>query len=47
LSFGPGGWLYLADSALPELVLRTRNHINAQGPYYVFRFHPGHDAAPE
>lgn len=44
LSFGPGGWLYLADSALPEVVLRTRDHVNAQGPYYVFRFHPGHDA---
>jgi sugar lactone lactonase YvrE len=47
LSFGPDGWLYLADSALPDLVLRSRNHIDAQGPYYIFRFDPGYDAVPE
>ena len=47
LSFGPDGWLYLADSALPELVLRSRNHIDAQGPYYIFRFDPGYDAVTE
>ena len=47
LSFGPDGWLYLADSALPELVLRSRNHIDAQGPYYIFRFDPKYDAANE
>lgn len=46
LSFGPDGWLYLADSALPELVLQTRSHVNARGPYYIFRFDPGYDAAP-
>jgi sugar lactone lactonase YvrE len=44
LSFGPDGWLYLADSALPDLVLRSRNHIDAQGPYYIFRFDPKYDA---
>ena len=47
LSLGPDGWLYLADSALPELVLRSRNHIDAQGPYYIFRFDPAYDAASE
>ena len=47
LSAGPRGWLYLADSALPELVLKTRGPINAQGPYCIFRFHPGYDAAPQ
>jgi sugar lactone lactonase YvrE len=47
LSLGPDGWLYLADSALPELVLRSRNHIDAQGPYYIFRFDPKYDAANE
>jgi sugar lactone lactonase YvrE len=46
LSFGPGGWLYLADSAIPEQVLQTRGHIEAKGPYYVFRFQPGHDGIP-
>ena len=47
LSPGPGGWLYLADSALPEVILRSRDHIRAQGPYFIFRFNPGYAAAPE
>lgn len=41
LSLGPDGWLYLADSAIPELVLKSREHVAAQGPYFVFRFRPG------
>lgn len=41
LSFGPDGWLYLADSAIPELVLQTSEHIEQQGPYRIFRFQPG------
>ncbi|MFQ5547734.1 MAG: L-dopachrome tautomerase-related protein [Woeseia sp.] len=41
LSFGPDGWLYLADSALPEQVLTTRGHIASKGPYHIFRFQPG------
>jgi sugar lactone lactonase YvrE len=47
LAFGPDGWLYLADSALPEIVLKTRNHISDRGPYFIFRFYPGYDAAPD
>lgn len=46
LSFGPGGWLYLADSAIPELVLRSSEHIESQGPYVIFRFRPGEDGLP-
>ena len=46
LSFGPDGWLYLADSAIPELVLTTREHVVASGPYYVFRFRPGPPGVP-
>jgi sugar lactone lactonase YvrE len=41
LSFGPDGWLYIADSAIPEQVLRSKDHIRSKGPYYVFRFQPG------
>ncbi|HSG97312.1 MAG TPA: L-dopachrome tautomerase-related protein [Woeseiaceae bacterium] len=41
LSFGPDGYLYLADSALGELILRPREHIDAQAPYRIFRFRPG------
>jgi sugar lactone lactonase YvrE len=40
LCFGPDGWLYLADSALPEVMLRSKQHILAAGPYHVFRFRP-------
>ena len=47
LSLGPYGWVYLADSALPVVILRTRSYINAQGPYFIFRFNPGYDAAPD
>ncbi len=46
LSFGPDGWLYLADSALPDLILQSREHIDASGPYRIFRFRPGVDGIP-
>ena len=46
LSFGPGGWLYLADSAIPEQVLKSRKYIMAKGPYHIFRFRPGFDGIP-
>lgn len=46
LSFGPDGWLYLADSALPEQILKSKDHIAANGPYYVFRFQPGAQGVP-
>lgn len=46
LSFGPDGWLYLADSAIPEQVLKSKEHIKARGPYFIFRFRPGHHGVP-
>ena len=46
LSFGPDGWLYVADSALQDVVLRPQEHIEAQGPYRIFRFRPGVDGIP-
>ena len=46
LCFGPDGWLYLADSAIPDLVLQSSQHIAQQGPYRVFRFQPGHAGVP-
>lgn len=46
LSFGPDGWLYLADSAIPEQILRTREYIMSKGPYYIFRFRPGFAGIP-
>ena len=41
LSFGPDNYLYVADSALQEVILKSTDHIAAQGPYRIFRFQPG------
>lgn len=41
LSYGPDGWMYLADSAIPHLVLQTPEHIREQAPFYIWRFKPG------
>jgi sugar lactone lactonase YvrE len=46
LSFGPEGWMYLSDSALPEVLLKTRTHIEGHGPYHVYRFRPGTAGVP-
>ena len=46
LSYGPEGWLYLADSAIPVQMLRPKSHIEANAPYHVFRFKPGVDGVP-
>ncbi len=46
LSFGPDGYLYLADSALPELILQSTDHIKAEAPYQIYRFKPGYEGVP-
>ena len=46
LSFGPDGWLYVADSALQEVVLRPQTHIQEHSPYSIFRFRPGIEGVP-
>lgn len=46
LSFGPEGWLYVADSALQEVVLQPQENIEANGPYRIFRFRPGVEGIP-
>ncbi len=46
LSFGPDGWLYLADSAIPDQVMRSKEHIRSRAPYRVYRFRPGIDGVP-
>lgn len=43
LAFGPDGWLYVTDSAIPDLVLRTTEHIAGAGPYAIYRLRPGGD----
>jgi hypothetical protein len=46
LSFGPDGWLYIADSALQEVVLQPQENIEANSPYRIFRFRPGVAGVP-
>lgn len=46
LSYGPEGWLYVADSAIPDMMLRTRGHIRERAPYFIYRFRPGIDGVP-
>ena len=46
LSYGPDGWLYLADSAIPDQMLRSKAHMKEMAPYYIFRFKPGIDGVP-
>ena len=46
LSFGPEGWLYVADSALQGVVLKPQEHIEANSPYGIFRFSPGAEGVP-
>jgi len=46
ISFGPDGHLYVADSAFPELVLETKGHIAAAGPFMIYRFAARHIGEP-
>ena len=46
LSYGPEGWLYVADSAIPDQMLRSKAHIAARAPYHIFRFKPDIDGIP-
>lgn len=41
LSFGPEGWLYIADSGLDQVMLRSRATIAEGAPYSIWRFRPG------
>jgi sugar lactone lactonase YvrE len=46
LSYGPDGWLYVADSAIPDQMLRSKAHMTASAPYHIFRFKPDVDGVP-
>ena len=43
-SFGPDGWLYVTCSALHEVIMRSRSHVQSKGPYQIYRFRPGTSA---
>ena len=46
LSFGPDGWLYLADSAIQDQVLKSKDHMMMKAPYFIYRFRSGHEGIP-
>ena len=46
LSFGPAGYLYVADSAIPDVMLQSKAHIDGSRPYHIFRFKPGVEGSP-
>jgi len=46
LSYGPDGWLYVADSAIPDQMLQSKAHMAASAPYHIFRFKPDVDGVP-
>jgi sugar lactone lactonase YvrE len=40
LSFGGDGYLYIADSDIPDVMMKSKAHIAASAPFYIFRFKP-------
>ncbi len=40
LSFGGDGHLYIADSDIPDVMMKSKSHIASSAPYYIFRFKP-------
>jgi sugar lactone lactonase YvrE len=38
LSFGPDGYVYVADSDIPDVMLKSKNHMRQSAPYYIFKF---------
>ncbi len=41
LSFGPDNWLYISDSALQDVMFKSKKYIRSKAPYYIFKFKPG------
>ena len=41
LSFGPDNWLYISDSALQDVMFKSKKYIRSKARYFIFRFKPG------
>jgi sugar lactone lactonase YvrE len=41
LSFGPDHWLYVSDSALQDVMFKSKKYIRSKAPYFIFKFKPG------
>lgn len=46
LSYGPDGYVYIADSAIPDQMLQSKTHMQSKAPYFIYRFKSGINAAP-
>ena len=41
LSLTEDGWLYVTDSAIPDIMMQSRGHVKGAAPYYVYRVQVG------
>jgi sugar lactone lactonase YvrE len=46
LSFGPEDWLYVTDSAIPDIMLKSRAHMKGAAPYFIWRLRTGVPGIP-
>jgi sugar lactone lactonase YvrE len=46
MTFGPDGWLYIADSDIPDQMLQSKAHIREHAPYHVWRIRPDIGGVP-
>jgi sugar lactone lactonase YvrE len=46
LSFGPEDWLYVTDSAIPDILMRTPGHVKKSAPFFIWRFRAGVPGTP-
>jgi Major royal jelly protein len=46
MSFGPDGYVYVADSDIPDVMMKSKAHMKANAPYYIFKFRRLADARP-
>lgn len=46
LSFGEEDWLYVTDSAIPDIMTRSRGHVASQRPYFIWRLRTGSPGTP-
>lgn len=46
LSFGPDDWIYVADSALQDIVLKRRARMKNAAPFFIWRLRSGTPGTP-
>jgi hypothetical protein len=46
LSFGAADWLYVTDSALQDVLFKSRKEMRAQAPYFIWRLRTGTAGTP-